>query len=118
MLTTRFFIAVGSSVLLALMGTVKISAQTIRVASISFEPTKFDLASNADQLEAWLRQAAAGGAKIAVAPEGILEGYVVNEIIAGEVPAQRMREVALTIESATIRRFQELARERAQPVVR
>lgn len=85
--------------------------QRVRVASISFRPVKLDLAGNADRLEHWFRKAAAGGAKLAVAPEGILDGYAVNEIIAGEVPAARLREVALTIDSPMIGRFQKLANE-------
>ena len=85
--------------------------RTVRVASISFEPVKFDLAGNANKLEEWFRKAARGGAKIAVAPEGALEGYVVNQIIAGDAAAERMRDVAITIDSPTIQRFQSLARE-------
>jgi len=84
---------------------------TVRVAAISLETVKFDLVGNTAHLEAAFREAAAGGAKIAVAPEGVLEGYVVNEIIAGEVDAERMRQVAVTIDSPTIGRFQALARE-------
>ena len=85
--------------------------RTLRVASISFEPVKLDLAGNADQLEAWFRKAANGGAKIAVAPEGSLDGYIVNEIIAKEMAASKMRDVAVAIDSPVIRRFQSLARE-------
>ena len=58
------------------------AGRSVRVAAVSFVPTKFDLPKNVAQLEKMYRQAAAGGADIAVAPEGILEGYVVNEIIA------------------------------------
>jgi predicted amidohydrolase len=83
----------------------------VRVAAISFVPTKFDLAGNADRLERLFRQAKAGGAQIAVAPEGCLEGYVVNEIIAGQASAEKMREVALPIDDKVIQRFQTLARE-------
>jgi predicted amidohydrolase len=85
--------------------------QTVRVAAISFVPVKFDLRGNADRLERAFREASKGQAQIAVAPEGALEGYVVNEIIRGDVPAERMREVALAIDDAVIRRFQQLARE-------
>ena len=81
---------------------------TVRVASISFEPVKFDLAGNVKTLEAWFRKAAEGGAQMAVAPEGVLEGYVVNGIIADEVNAARMRDVAVAIDSPTIQRFQNL----------
>ncbi len=82
---------------------------TVRVAAISFIPKKFDLAGNADRLEAAFRQAQRGGAQIAVAPEGALDGYVVNEIIVGKVPAERMKDVAVPIDHAVIGRFQKLA---------
>ena len=84
---------------------------TVRVASISFEPAKLDLVGNAKTLEQWFRRAAQGNAKIAVAPEGALDGYIVNEIIAGKIPSDQMREVAIRMESQTMRRFRELARE-------
>ena len=84
------------------------AGREIRAAAISFVPTKFDLKGNSDKLEQMYRQAAAGGARIAVAPEGILEGYVVNQIIAGEAAAEEMKRVAVTIDSPTIKRFRKL----------
>lgn len=87
------------------------SGVSVRVAAISFVPQKFDLSGNADRLEQAFRRAAAGGAQIAVAPEGALEGYVVNEIIAGEVPAERMKDVAVPIDGEVIHRFRRLAKE-------
>ena len=83
----------------------------VRVAAISFEPTKLDLAGNCDRLEFHFREAAKGGAKIAVAPEGILEGYIVNEILADEYKPAQMHDVAVELNSPTIQRFQRLARE-------
>ncbi|MBP89890.1 MAG: hypothetical protein CMJ64_24820 [Planctomycetaceae bacterium] len=84
---------------------------SVKVASISFVPMKFDLSGNANRLEASFRKAKAGGAQIAVAPEGALDGYVVNEIIAGEVPAERINEVTVPIDGPVIKRFQKLASE-------
>ena len=84
---------------------------TVRVAAVSFVPTKLDLEGNADRLERAFREAANGGAKIAVGPEGALDGYVVNQIIAGEFPAERMNEVAVSIDHPVIHRFQQLAQE-------
>jgi predicted amidohydrolase len=85
--------------------------QTLEVAAISFVPVKFDLEDNAARLEAAFRKAARGGAQLALAPEGILEGYVTNEIIRKEVPASRMRDVAVQINGPEIGRFRRLARE-------
>ena len=85
-------------------GTVaeEIKGRSVRVAAVSFVPGKFDLSKNVVQLEKMFREAAAGGADIAVAPEGILEGYVVNEIIAGKAEAEAMKQVAVSIDSPTI----------------
>ena len=87
------------------------SARVIRVAALSFVPVKFDLMANADRLEALFRQARRGGAVLAVAPEGALEGYVVNEIIAGQASPKQMQQVAVTSDGPLIRRFRNLARE-------
>ncbi len=84
---------------------------SVRVAAVSFVPKKFDLPGNADRLERAFRLAKKGHAKIAVAPEGALDGYVVNEIIAGSAAEERMNEVAISIDDPLIQRFQKLARE-------
>ena len=83
----------------------------VNVAAISFVPKKFNLTSNADRLEQCFRKAVHGGAQLAVAPEGILEGYVVNEIIAGEIMPERMYDVAVKVRGAVMGRFRDLARE-------
>ncbi|HCK55783.1 MAG TPA: hypothetical protein DIC23_21425 [Planctomycetaceae bacterium] len=85
--------------------------RSVSVAAISFVPRKFDLENNAEKLEQMFRRASAGGAQIAVAPEGILEGYVVNEIIAGKAAVEDMKRVAVAIDSPMIKRFRKLARE-------
>ena len=83
----------------------------VDVAAISFVPGKFELEENGNRLEELFRRAAAGGAELAVAPEGALEGYVVTELISGDEPPQRMNEVAVTMRGAVIGRFRDLARE-------
>ena len=85
--------------------------QEVKVAAVSFVPKKYAVQENADRLEAMYRKAAAGGAELALAPEGVLDGYVINEIIAGEEPAARMNEAAISIRSPVIERFRALARE-------
>jgi predicted amidohydrolase len=87
------------------------AGRVVRVAAISLVPEKFNLEGNADRLERAFRRAKEGGAQLAVAPEGVLEGYVVNEIIAGKAEAKRMKEVALAIDGPVIERFRKLARE-------
>ena len=86
-------------------------AETIRVASISFRPQKLGLSQNADRLEALFREAATQGAQLALAPEGALDGYVINEINAGHLTVEALDAVALEIDSPMIQRFQALAKE-------
>lgn len=81
------------------------------MAAISFIPEKFDLQGNAKRLASLFCQAKRGGAILAVAPEGALDGYVVNEIIAGEYPAERMHEAAVAMDATIVGGFRDLARE-------
>lgn len=111
-LLARRFVSVASLILTSVsIGLCDDQPTTVRVASISLEPVKFDLDGNSKTLETWFRKAAQGGAKIAVAPEGALEGYVVDGIIAEDVDADRMRDVAVSLNSPTIKRFQDVAQE-------
>ena len=82
--------------------------QEVKVAAISFRPKKLDLDSNVRRLEASFRSAAEQGVQLALAPEGILEGYVVNEIITGQFQPNDILDVAVTIDSQVIKRFQKL----------
>ena len=84
-------------------------AKTVRVAAISFVPKKFDLDGNVARLERAFREAKKGGAQIAVGPEGALEGYVVNEIIAGKAKAEQMKHVAISIDGPVIKHFMRVA---------
>ena len=83
----------------------------VKVAAISFVPAKWDIEGNANRLEKAFRKAAGKGAELALAPEGVLEGYVVNQIVAEGVPPERMREVAVPIDGAEITRLRSLAAE-------
>lgn len=85
--------------------------ERVDVAAISLVPEKFGLEQNADRLEAMFRRAADGGAQLALAPEGVLEGYVVMDIIEGRVAAAAMRTVAVSTRGAMMDRFRALARE-------
>jgi len=48
--------------------------ETIRVAAVSLRSRKWDKQANADKMERFFRDAAASGAQLIVAPEGVLEG--------------------------------------------
>lgn len=74
------------------------------------KPVKWEKAANADRMEDFFRKAASEKVHVALAPEGVLEGYVTNEIIAKPVLADRMLDVAEKLDGPYIKRFQELAR--------
>lgn len=112
---TKSFVLIFWGVLLILPESVSSqpapTPNLIRVAAISFEPKKLDLQANIESLEKAFREAKAGNARIAVAPEGALEGYIINEILSGSIPLNAIRQVALSIDSQPIRQFQALAKE-------
>lgn len=107
------------SVLLAYAGITVASQErrTLRIASVSLIPTKWDKEANAREVERMVRDAAGKGAKLIVTPEGILEGYVVNEVIREKDPSkkaaltQRFHRLAEPIDGVYIRRFRKLADE-------
>lgn len=123
------FIMYRSSLVLAcfvfLSGAISVNAeekksqdsdkQLMKVASISFVPEKWEKKANADRIEKQVRAAAKEGAELVVTPEGILEGYVVNEVINEKEPAEkqkltsRFQELAEPMEGPYIQRFQKLA---------
>ena len=57
--------------------------QSVKVSAISLKPIKWDKASNADKLEAFFAEAAKDTPQLILATEGVLEGYVVMDVIAG-----------------------------------
>lgn len=90
-------------------------SNSLRVASISFVPIKWDKDANAARVEKLVTEAAGQGAQLVVTPEGILEGYVVNEVIRakdGSTKAeltQRFQELAEPLDGSYIRRMARLA---------
>ena len=90
--------------------------QRLRVASLSIVPEKWNKEANAREVERRVREAAAG-AKLIVTPEGVLEGYVVNEVIREKDASkkvaliERFQRLAEPIDGPYIRRFQALADE-------
>ena len=85
--------------------------EEVNVAAISFRPRKFGFDWNCNKLEEMFREAARNGAQLALAPEGVTEGYVVEALMKGSEPVERMLDVALTMRGATMARFKRLARE-------
>ncbi|MBN2456029.1 MAG: carbon-nitrogen hydrolase family protein [Sedimentisphaerales bacterium] len=122
-LMTNYLSLISLSVLIVLSGcstnTQKICSYRpdqsmfleLKVAAITFKFEKFDVQSNVSKLEALFRQAAGEGAQLALAPEAAIDGFVVNDIIRGDIPAERIYDVAISIEDPVIQHFRDLARE-------
>ena len=83
----------------------------VKVAAISLKPTKWDKAGNADAMERFFRKAAADRPDIILTTEGVLEGYVVMDVIEGRKTADDLVEIAEPIDGEYIQRFRDLARE-------
>jgi len=62
----------------------------LRVASAAVLPDKWDKETNWRRIEKMVREAAVmGGAELVVTPEGVLEGYVINEVNAVKDPEEK-----------------------------
>ena len=85
--------------------------RSVRAAALSIKPKKWDKPANADKLEDFVRQAAAQGAELVVAPEGFLEGYIVMDVIEDPDRRDDMWDVAEPPDGPYIQRFSGLARE-------
>lgn len=89
----------------------------LKVASLAILPAKWDKKANADKIERMVREAAKQGATFIVTPEGVLEGYVVNEVIREKDAAKkkelerRFADLAEPIDGSYIKRFRKLADE-------
>jgi len=83
----------------------------IKAAAISIKPKKWDKIGNADKVERFFRLAAKGRPDLIVTTEGVLEGYVVMDVLEGRRSAQDALEIAEPIDGPYVQRFQRLARE-------
>ena len=83
----------------------------VKVTAISLKPNKWDKAGNADAMERFFRKAAEDSPDIILTTEGVLEGYVVMDVIEGRKTADDLVAIAEPIDGEYIQRFQELARE-------
>src|SRR2546421_156865 len=77
--------------------------------SLSFTGS-LDKASNADRLEAFFRKAAKQKPDVIVAPEGVLEGYVITDVTWHRERADAFHDMAEPLDGPYIRRFRKLAR--------
>ena len=81
-----------------------------KVTAISIKPKKWDKAANADKMEAFFVEAAKEQPQLILTTEGVLEGYVVMEVIEDRETAERLIDIAEPIDGPYIRRFQQLAK--------
>jgi predicted amidohydrolase len=66
----------------------------LRIASVSVLPEKWEKEKNWERTEKMVRTAAVeGGAQVVVTPEGVLEGYVINEVNQQEDTTTQMQKV-------------------------
>ncbi len=84
--------------------------ESVEVATISFQPAKWDKAGNAEKMEALFVRAATQSPRLILTTEGALEGYVVMDVIEGRATAAALLDVAEPIDGPYIRRFQKLAK--------
>ncbi|MBI3944132.1 MAG: carbon-nitrogen hydrolase family protein [Chloroflexi bacterium] len=84
---------------------------TVKVAAINFEPWKWHKAWNADKLEFLFVEASKCGARLAVAPEGVLEGYVAYEVIHFPHLCEEMVAIAEPLDGPYVNRFRKLAQQ-------
>ncbi len=88
-----------------------IGFRQIKVGAISTKPRKWDKWWNVEQLERDFRRTAQRGVRLAVAPEGFVEGYVVNEVLEDPSLAPQLLDIAEPLTGPSVSRFRELARD-------
>ena len=96
-------------------GDTEATPKTLRVASISFVPKKWDKDANTAQIEKLVTEAAKQNAQLIVTPEGALDGYVVNDVINAQDPqgkanlTKRFQQLAEPLDGPYITRIAKLA---------
>jgi predicted amidohydrolase len=68
---------------------VKQSTHSVTIASCSIFPKKWDKEFNWKQIHAQVTTAAEEGADLVVTPEGVLDGYVINEVNREKLPEKK-----------------------------
>ena len=83
---------------------------SVKVTAISLKPKKWDKPANADKMEEYFALAAREKPGMILTTEGVLEGYVVMDVIENPDREAALLEIAEPIDGPYIRRFQRLAR--------
>ena len=89
---------------------VYIMYDTIKATAISIKPKKWDKAYNAYKMEALFSEASRDKPDLILATEGVLEGYVVMDVIERRKSAEAMLEIAEPVDGTYVTRFQRLAK--------
>ena len=83
--------------------------QSVRATAISLKPKKWDKPYNADKMEAFFVEAARDRPDLILTTEGVLEGYVVMDVIEGRAEAEAVLDIAEPLDGPYIQRFRKLA---------
>lgn len=81
-----------------------------RVAALSLRPARWDKGANLRKLEAAVREAARRKPELIVAPENVLDGYVINDVIRHRDRAEALLNIAEPVDGPSMRRLCRLAR--------
>jgi predicted amidohydrolase len=83
---------------------------SVKATAISIKPRKWDKAHNADMVEEFVREAVKQDSPdLIVTTEGVLEGYVVGDVVRDTSLADAMVEIAEPLDGPYIKRFRNLA---------
>ncbi len=83
---------------------------SLKVSAISLRPVKWDKDANADKMESFFVEAAKDKPNLILTTEGVLEGYVVMDVIHKNRTPEEMLDLAEPINGPYIRRFQRVAK--------
>ena len=103
--------SISSLGIVLVMGVKLTMYNQIKATAISIKPRKWDKEGNADKVEKYFRLAAKEDPDVIITTEGVLEGYVVMDVMEGRRSAQDLLDIAEPIDGTYIQRFQRLAKE-------
>lgn len=84
---------------------------SVKVSAISLKPIKWDKSANADKMEKLFLEAAKDNPQLILTTEGVLEGYVVMDVIQKRRTAEEMLAISESIDGPYIQRFRKLAKQ-------
>ena len=87
-------------------------SRTMRIASCSIMPTKWDKEANLEKMLTFMDRAMSGSPDLIMVPEGCLEGYVVNDATAHH-RENEMMALSESEDGPAIERFREFCRNRS-----